>query len=137
LEAVPPARRQIVPRSARTRSGALHTNLLNEAEHGSYEGASIRKRNGIYYLVYADISRRRPTCLDYAANQSPLDPFNKRGIIIDNIGCNPETWNTHCSIAEFNGQCMFSITAPHRRATSIAVCASNLSASMQMAALTK
>lgn len=82
----------------------LHTNLINEAEHGFHEGASIRKRNGIYYLVYADISRGRPTCLGYATSQFPLGPFTKRGIIIDNIGCDPQTWNNHGSIAEFNGQ---------------------------------
>jgi hypothetical protein len=33
-----------------------------------------------------------------------LGPFTKRGIIIDNTGCDPETWNNHGSIAEFNGQ---------------------------------
>lgn len=82
----------------------LHTNLLNEAEHGFHEGASIRKRNGIYYMVYADISRGRPTCLGYATSESPLGPFTKRGIIIDNSGCDPETWNNHGSIAAFNGQ---------------------------------
>ncbi len=82
----------------------LDTSLLNEAEHGFHEGASIRKRNGLYYLVYADISRGRPTCLGYATSQSPLGPFTKRGIIIDNLGCDPQTWNNHGSIAEFNGQ---------------------------------
>ena len=84
-------------------AGTLHTNLLNEEEHGFHEGASIRKRNGIYYLIYADISRSKPTCLGYATSPSPLGPFTKRGIIIDNIGCDPETWNNHGSIAEFNG----------------------------------
>jgi len=82
----------------------LCTDLINEARHGFHEGASIRKRNGIYYLVYADISRGKPTCLGYATSQSPLGPFTKRGIIIDNTGCDPETWNNHGSIAEFNGQ---------------------------------
>ena len=82
----------------------LHTDLLNEANHGFHEGASIRKRNGIYYLVYADISRGRPTCLGYAISHSPLGPFTKRGIIIDNTGCDPETWNNHGSIADYNGQ---------------------------------
>ena len=82
----------------------LQTNLLNEAEHGFHEGASIRRHNGIYYLVYADISRGKPTCLAYATSLSPLGPFTKRGIIIDNIGCDPETWNNHGSIAAFNGQ---------------------------------
>lgn len=82
----------------------LNTNLLNEAEHGFHEGASIRKYNGLYYLIFADISRGRPTSLAYATSPSPLGPFTKRGIIIDNTGCDPETWNNHGSIAEFNGQ---------------------------------
>ena len=82
----------------------LNTDLINEAGHGFHEGASIRKRGGIYYLVYADISRGRPTCLGYATSRSPLGPFTKRGILIDNTGCDPETWNNHGSIAEFNGQ---------------------------------
>jgi len=82
----------------------LRTDLLTEAADGFHEGASIRKRNGLYYLVYADISRGRPTCLGYATSDSPLGPFTKRGIIIDNVGCDPETWNNHGSIAEFNGR---------------------------------
>ena len=82
----------------------LDTDLINEAAHGFHEGASMRKHNGTYYLVYADISRGRPTCLGYATSHSPLGPFIKRGIIIDNTGCDPETWNNHGSIAEFNGQ---------------------------------
>jgi arabinoxylan arabinofuranohydrolase len=79
----------------------LNTNLIDEAGHGFHEGASIRKRNGIYYLVYADISRGRPTCLAYATSRSPLGPFTKGGILIDNTGCDPETWNNHGSIARF------------------------------------
>ena len=82
----------------------LCTNLINEKEHGFHEGSSMRKRNGIYYLVYADISRGRPTCLSYATSKSPLGPFVKGGVIIDNSGCDPETWNNHGSIAEFNGE---------------------------------
>jgi arabinoxylan arabinofuranohydrolase len=78
--------------------------LITEAGYGFHEGASIRKRNGIYYLVYTDISRGRATCLSYATAPTPLGPFVKRGIIIDNTGCDPETWNNHGSIAEFNGQ---------------------------------
>jgi len=82
----------------------LRTDLLTETADGFHEGASIRKRNGLYYLAYADISRGRPTCLGYATSDSPLGSFIKRGIIIDNMGCDPETWNNHGSIAEFNGQ---------------------------------
>lgn len=82
----------------------LVPDLITEAGHGFHEGASIRKRNGVYYLVYTDISRGRATCLAYATGPSPLGPFIKRGILIDNTGCDPETWNNHGSIAEFNGQ---------------------------------
>jgi hypothetical protein len=64
----------------------------------------MRKRNGLYYLVYTDISRGKATCLAYATSTSPLGPFEKRGILIDNRGCDPQTWNNHGSIAEFNGQ---------------------------------
>jgi arabinoxylan arabinofuranohydrolase len=83
---------------------SLHHDLLTEAAHGFHEGASIRKRGGLYYLVYTDISRGRATCLSYATGRSPLGPFEKGGVLIDNTGCDPHTWNNHGSIAEFNGQ---------------------------------
>jgi hypothetical protein len=95
---------QLRPDLSGIQTETLNTNLLNEAAHGFHEGASVRKHQGIYYLVYADISRGRPTCLGYATSSSPLGPFTKRGIIIDNLGCDPETWNNHGSIAEFNSQ---------------------------------
>lgn len=82
----------------------LRTDLITEASHGFHEGASIRKHNGIYYLVYTDISRGRATCMAYATSNSPLGTFTKRGTIIDNTGCDPETWNNHGSIAPFNDQ---------------------------------
>ena len=81
----------------------LCKSLLNEVDHGFHEGPSIRKINGIYYMVYTDISRGKATCLAYATSNSPLGPFKKGGVIIDNIGCDKETWNNHGSIAEFNG----------------------------------
>ena len=84
--------------------GSLHNDLLTEAAHGFHEGASIRKHDGLYYLVYTDISRGRATCLAYATGPSPLGPFEKRDILIDNTGCDPQTWNNHGSIAEFKGQ---------------------------------
>ena len=78
--------------------------ILTEKEHGFHEGASICKRNGIYYLVYTDISRGQATCLSYATSESPLGPFKKGGIIIDNKGCDPKSWNNHGSICEIFGQ---------------------------------
>ncbi len=78
--------------------------IASEWEHGFHEGASMRKRNGLYYLVYTDITRGRATCLSYAIGKHPLGPFERKGVIIDNMGCDPKTWNNHGSIEEINGQ---------------------------------
>lgn len=78
--------------------------LLIEEKDGFHEGASICKRNNLYYMVFADSSRGRPTCLGYAVAKSPLGPFKKKGIIIDNTGCDPSSWNNHGSICEVDGQ---------------------------------
>lgn len=82
----------------------INENLLSEEVEGFHEGSSVRKRNGIYYYVYADISRGRPTCLGYATADHPLGPYRKRGIIIDNTGCDPSNWNNHGCIAEIDGE---------------------------------
>jgi arabinoxylan arabinofuranohydrolase len=85
--------------------GTLVEGLVTEKEHFFHEGCSIRKRKGIYYLSYAHIGRRdRPTCIGYATSTSPLGPFTYRGVIIDNFGCDPEAWNNHGSLTEFNGE---------------------------------
>ena len=81
---------------------SLTKGILTEWEHGFHEGASIRKRGNKYYLVYTDISRGKATCLSYAMSDSPLGPYKKGGVIIDNTYCDPETWNNHGSIALFN-----------------------------------
>ena len=78
--------------------------LLTEWEHGFHEGASLRKRGNKYYMVYTDISRGKATCMSYAVADSPLGPYKKGGVIVDNIGCDPQTWNNHGSIAEYRGQ---------------------------------
>lgn len=78
--------------------------ILTEEEHGFHEGASIRKRDGKYYLVYVDISGGRATALSYAIADQPLGPYQKVGKIIDNMYCDPQTWNNHGSIEEYKGQ---------------------------------
>ena len=82
----------------------LHRDLITEHEHGFHEGASVRKHNGKYYLLYTDISRGRATCISYAVSDSPLGPFKKGGVIVDNIYCDPMTWNNHGSMECFKGQ---------------------------------
>lgn len=83
---------------------SLKENILTEPEHGFHEGASIRKRDGKYYMVYTDISRGKATCLSYAVSDFPLGPYKKMGVIIDNVYCDPKSWNNHGSIECFCGQ---------------------------------
>lgn len=78
--------------------------LVTEEEHFFHEGSSMRKIGDTYYYVYADMERGKPTALGYATGKSPLGPFIYRGIIIDNDGCDPQSWNNHGSIECFNGQ---------------------------------
>lgn len=80
------------------------TDLLNEAQHGFHEGSSMRKRGEWYYLLFADISRGSATCLSYAKSRSPLGPFEKRGVIIDNINCDIASWDNHGSMVCFRDQ---------------------------------
>lgn len=84
--------------------GSIRTGILTEQEHGFHEGASLRKRNGKYYIVYTDISRGKATCMSYAMADHPLGPYTRGGVIIDNMYCDPESWNNHGSIEEYNGQ---------------------------------
>ncbi len=71
------------------------------------EGSSIRKRNGIYYFVYAQGGRHgraHCACLAYATSKSPLGPFTYQGVIVDNFGSGPNLVNNHGCIAEIKGQ---------------------------------
>ncbi len=83
---------------------SITKSILTEQEHGFHEGASLRKHNDKYYIIYTDISRGKATCMSYAYSDKPLGPYKKVGIIIDNIYCDPCTWNNHGSIEEFCGQ---------------------------------
>lgn len=82
----------------------LNTMLITEEEHGFHEGSSMRKRGNLYYLIFCDTDRGAATCLSYAVSHSPLGPFEKRGVIIDNRNCDLAAWNNHGSIVEFHGQ---------------------------------
>ena len=79
--------------------------VLNEKQHFFHEGVCMIKRKGVYYLVYTDISRKgRATCIGYATSKSPMGPYQYGGVIVDNDGCDPNTWNNHGSVVEFNNQ---------------------------------
>ena len=83
---------------------AIVDNLVTEERHFFHKGSSMRRIGDTYYYVFADMERGKPTALGYATGSSPLGPFAYRGIIIDNDGCDPESWNNHGSIECVNGQ---------------------------------
>ncbi len=82
------------------------TQPLSVAEHEFHEGSSVRKINGKYYYLFTDTHRHggRATSLGYAVSDNPMTGFEYKGVIIDNFGCDPETWNNHGSLECFNGQ---------------------------------
>lgn len=82
----------------------INTMLITEDEHGFHEGSSMRKRGDLYYLIYCDTDRGSATCLSYAVGKTPLGPFEKRGVIIDNIDGDISAWNNHGSIVCFHDQ---------------------------------
>lgn len=79
---------------------------LSVREHEFHEGSSVKKINGKYYFLFTDTHRHggRATCLGYAVSDNPVSRFKYGGIIIDNFGCDPKTWNNHGSLECFNGQ---------------------------------
>ena len=79
--------------------------IVTEADHYFHEGSFVFKRGEFYYFTYADISQnKRPTSIGYAMSKSPLGPYEYKGVIVNNAGCDPETWNNHGSIVQFGNQ---------------------------------
>ncbi len=83
---------QIIPESVRQ--------PLSVAEHEFHEGSSVKKINGRYYYLFTDTHRHgnRATSLGYAVSDHPDRDFRYGGVIIDNFGCDPDTWNNHGSM---------------------------------------
>lgn len=68
-----------------------------------HEATWVHKRNGIYYLSYADSyaeNGRGANRMHYATSTSPLGPWTYRGILLEPTGCD----TTHGSIVEYKGQ---------------------------------
>ena len=79
--------------------------IVTEADHYFHEGSFVFKRGEYYYFTYADISQnQRPTSIGYAMSKSPMGPYEYKGVIVNNAGCDPETWNNHGSIVQFGDQ---------------------------------
>ena len=83
----------------------LHQDIVTEDEHFFHEGSFVFKRDGWYYYVYADVSRQNmPSCIGYSMSRNVFGPYEYKGVIVDSAGCDPDVWNNHGSVVEFNGQ---------------------------------
>ena len=99
---------------------------LSVAEHEFHEGSSVKKINGKYYFLFTDTHRHgnRATSLGYAVSDNPMTGFRYGGVILDNFGCDPQTWNNHGSMECFKGQWyLFYHRSTHASQNSRHVCA--------------
>lgn len=93
------------------KSDTVRRDVLSNApgREGFHEGSSLRKFGEKYCVIYASEyteadpnSGSRPTKLDYAVADSPYGPYERRGTVIDNTGCDPASWNNHGSVIRVN-----------------------------------
>lgn len=86
---------------------SVRTDVLSNADgrEGFHEASSLRRLGDRYCMIYASEYTdafpnhgARPTKLDYALSRSPYGPYERRGTVIDNEGCDPQSWNDHGSV---------------------------------------
>jgi hypothetical protein len=75
--------------------------ITNLPDAGLREGPFLFERNGKYYYTYPWVQNKIES-LVYAMGDSPMGPFEYKGVIMDEspTGC----WTNHHSIVEFKGQ---------------------------------
>lgn len=64
-----------------------------------HEATWVHKRDGVYYLSYAD-NNSGQNRLNYAVSTNPLGPWTYQGIYLEPTGCD----TSHGSIVEYKGQ---------------------------------
>jgi len=82
--------------------GELQRMLLTSGSniYDFHEGTWVFKRNGIYYLTYADGNSGANNQLRYAISSNPLGPWTYKGVYLK-----PQTAETsHGSVVEYKGQ---------------------------------
>ena len=78
---------------------------MGSIKDGILTDGFVFKRNGWYYYVYTDVTRRdEACCIGYSMSRHPMGPYEYKGIIIDNTGCDPGNWNNHGSVVKFGNQ---------------------------------
>lgn len=64
-----------------------------------HEASWVFKRNGIYYMMYAD-NLNNANRLRYATSNNPLGPWEYKGIVLDSVS----SYTSHGSIVEYKGE---------------------------------
>jgi hypothetical protein len=64
-----------------------------------HEGTWVFKRNGVYYLTYAD-NKSGANQLRYATSDNPLGPWSHKGVYLNSTTCD----TSHGSVVEYKGQ---------------------------------
>ena len=67
--------------------------------HDFHEATWVFRRNGTYYLTYAD-NHPENNLMEYATSSSPLGPWTPRGVYLESTGCD----TTHGSVVQYKGQ---------------------------------
>jgi arabinoxylan arabinofuranohydrolase len=79
--------------------------LLHHPEHGSGEGASMRKIGGLYYLAFADdLHPKGEHAIGYSTSKEPLNGFTYGGTLVHNRDCDAAWSNNHGSICQIKEQ---------------------------------
>jgi len=109
------------------KGGKLKSNMIEiDGEMGNmtglvdfHEATWVFKRNGTYYLTYAD-NHPGANRMRYATSSNPLGPWTHRGVYIEPTGCD----TTHGSVVKYKGNGISSITTnPFQVAAICAPCA--------------
>jgi hypothetical protein len=92
---------------AKCAGGKLKSNMVEldgpmvpmEGLKDFHEATWVFKRNGIYYLTYAD-NNPKVNQLRYATSRSPLGPWTSKGVYLKPTDCD----TSHGSVVEYKGQ---------------------------------
>ncbi|POP33880.1 hypothetical protein C3B58_05410 [Lactonifactor longoviformis] len=71
---------------------------------GYYEGPSLKKINGKYYILYPSNKGKGVHMMSYAIADEPLGPYTFGGNILDNDGCDLAGGNNHGSFCKIKDQ---------------------------------
>lgn len=85
-----------------------------------HEGTWVHKYNGKYYLSHSDNHGSDGNCLRYAMSDSPLGPWEDKGVYVYPTGCG----TNHGSIVEYKGQwyALYHVNNPSGRDELRSVC---------------